>query len=128
MSDLPDPPKSSQRSAILQIALIVVAVTAISSWNSRRQPTPGIVAPEVAAPVNHENTLVNMTSEEDKAFIDRAVAKGNERRREASTGSLERQEFIRSCLASLTQGEEPAVMSVSPAEREAMCNAMYTAQ
>ena len=140
MNDTPKPPKlGSQRNAIMQIALIVLAVAAISIWNSQPKPAPVIETQDVmvpakvtpvaaATPPPVESSVAKRSPAEERALVDRATARPVEVSPSASSGSPERQEFIRSCLASLTEGEEPAVMSVTPAEREAMCAMMYTAQ
>jgi hypothetical protein len=141
MNEPPEPPKpSTQRNAIIQIALIILAVVAISIWNSEPKPARVIEAPKAtvappkaspkaaAIPPPAASSIAKPSPAEERALVDRATTRPVDIGPSASSGSPERQEFIKSCLASLTEGEEPAVMSVAPAEREAMCAMMYTAR
>ena len=66
-----------------------------------------------------------------------AVAKEEPDRRAASespstqsnrVGDAARTIYNQRCLASLTEGNDPAVMQIPPEQREAMCSGMYDAE
>ncbi|RYG91047.1 MAG: hypothetical protein EON58_19030 [Alphaproteobacteria bacterium] len=102
-------------------------ITPLSSTDlqAQKQAIERDIARDTPATLNH-STISDMSPQEQNTIDDKPIAGAKQGQSPASTQNPERQVFTRNCLESLTKGKEPAVMSVSQADREAMCAAMYT--